>query len=300
MIKHSAFRTFVTVAELGNIVDASEKLGRTPSATSMTLKQLEQSLGGRLFESDRKSKLTAFGEFVLRQARIELECYERTVASMRAFARNQIGNLRIACVPSVAMHIMPMALHEFIAARPQVELDLRDVDTLTAVKLVESGEVDIGIGGFPPRTGTVRFELLFQDRFMLVCAKENPLARLRRPMRARDISGQVLIRNDASDKIEVEWLKEAFLQSRLKVRNVTSLLAMVRKNIGIAILPELSVSAYDDHVASLRIEDDRLFRKVGFLTSDRSSLTPLGVSFQESIRDFCRRTLSGRVASGRG
>ena len=54
-------RCFATVARSGNLADAGDKLGRTPSAVSMMLKQFEEHLGAPLFESERKSKLTALG-----------------------------------------------------------------------------------------------------------------------------------------------------------------------------------------------------------------------------------------------
>ena len=55
---------FAAVAESGNLADAGVRLGRTPSAISMTLKQMEDHLGARLFETDRKNRLTPLGEEV--------------------------------------------------------------------------------------------------------------------------------------------------------------------------------------------------------------------------------------------
>ena len=58
MIRLDALRALVAVAEHGNIKDAAEQLHRTTSALSMTLKQIEDRLGGPLFEADRKQTLT--------------------------------------------------------------------------------------------------------------------------------------------------------------------------------------------------------------------------------------------------
>ena len=48
-----------------------------PSAVSMMLKQLEDHLGAPLFESERKSKLSALGLFTLDEASRELDHFER-------------------------------------------------------------------------------------------------------------------------------------------------------------------------------------------------------------------------------
>jgi len=285
-IKYSALRTFVTVAELGNIVAASNKIGRTPSAVSMTLKQLEDSLGARLFETDRKTKLTAFGKFVLTRSQVELQSFERAVESMMAFARNQIGSLKIACVPSVAQHIMPELLLTFLTGRPDIDLDISDADTLTILSLVESGSIDLGIGGRPPMTTNLGFEMLFEDRFVLVCSTKNPLSRRRKgPLRKAELSEQTFIRNDVSDRIELPWLARAFARSKLKVRNVTSLLSMVRHDLGVAILPELSLPSEGTDICRIAIGNG-LKRQVGFITSRRSPTTPLAEAFRRHIKDF--------------
>ena len=44
-IKYEALRTFVTVAKAGELQQAANSLARTPSAVSMTLKQLGDELG---------------------------------------------------------------------------------------------------------------------------------------------------------------------------------------------------------------------------------------------------------------
>ena len=54
MIRTEALRVFVTVAECGNLKDATDRLFRTQSALSMTLKQLEDQLGAPLFEKSTR------------------------------------------------------------------------------------------------------------------------------------------------------------------------------------------------------------------------------------------------------
>ena len=53
----SQLRVFEAVAKSGSLKDAAAQLGRTISAVSMTLKQLEAEVGAKLFEADRKKRL---------------------------------------------------------------------------------------------------------------------------------------------------------------------------------------------------------------------------------------------------
>ena len=85
MIKTEMLRVFVEVARAGNLVTAAEALGRAPSAVSMTLKQLEAHLGQPLFESERKSRLTALGAYAFEMANRELTHFDRTIAALTGF-----------------------------------------------------------------------------------------------------------------------------------------------------------------------------------------------------------------------
>ena len=86
MLRLEALRAFVEVADHGNIKDASERLFRTPSALSMTLKQIEDRLGCPLFETDRKSSLTEMGRFLHDQSVVLLRDYDRAMERIEAQA----------------------------------------------------------------------------------------------------------------------------------------------------------------------------------------------------------------------
>ena len=90
MIKLEYLRVFVTVAETRALNEAAERLGRTPSAISMTLKQIEESLGGPLFEGERKAALTQLGAFALRHARKAVAEHDAATAAIQRFARGEV------------------------------------------------------------------------------------------------------------------------------------------------------------------------------------------------------------------
>ncbi|WP_282606013.1 LysR family transcriptional regulator [Pelagibius sp. Alg239-R121] len=293
-IKLEALRVFVQVAELGNISDAADKLGRTPSAISMALKQLEENLEGALFESDRKTKLTALGQYTLDLSRGEVRNFDRAVAAMRAYARNEIGRLDIACVPSVASQLLPDIIGRFIKQRPGIELDLRDSDTAAVETAVERSRIDLGIAGQPRGKGPVDFEPLFRDRFVLVCAPESALAQRATAVDWQDLREYVLIDNGAAGVISSVGYKNLAQHTGLMVRNVTSLLGLVRSNIGVTLLPRLSVPRNTPGVATLDINDATAFREVGLLSRRGSSLSPAAAAFISLLRE----ELTTRFADG--
>lgn len=277
-------RVFVEVADLGNIKDAAEKIGRTPSAVSMSLKQLEEELGGALFESDRKTRLTSLGEYVLTVARAEVRGFDRSVASIQAYARNEIGRLEVACVPSVAAQLMPMVLNRFLAVRPDVELDVRDADSESVELSIERQRVELGIAGRPSSGGIVAFQPVFRDRFVLVCSADNPLAASDAPITGADLAGQRFIANGASARMHDPEFQTIARASGLMVRNVTSLLALVRADFGVTVLPALS-AASDPAVCCRPLAGEDVYREVGLLWRAGRALSPVAQAFAEAFRE---------------
>lgn len=282
-IKVAQLRTFATVSRCGNIKDAAERLGRTASAVSMALRQLEDELGGKLFEADRKNALTPLGRYVLDTAEEELVRFERAVARMHAFAGNQIGRLEIACVPSVAVRILPDVIHDFVSELPGVQLEVWDMDSLSVGRAVERGEVELGIASLSRSNGALDYREFFADDFGVVCAAGCPLAALRRPVQWRDLSNQVLIANGLSRAIADPTYRALEQHSRLMVRNVTSILALVRGGIGVTLLPSLSVPRDDKEICFLPLAVPGIRRHVGVIRRAGTTLSPVAQAFRTAL-----------------
>ncbi len=283
MIKLEALRVFVTVAEIGNIRDAADRLGRTPSAVSMTLKQIEELIGAPLFEGDRKNVLTALGRFTREAARAQIQGYDKLISKIHAYAHHRIGTLTLACVPSVAARLVPPLLERFMAENPGVQLELFDADSARVAGLVESGEADLGIAGRPQVAGVLHFRPLFRDRFKVICSARHPLVDAERPVAWSELSGATLIRNGASESIEVDAYRALSERATLMARNVTSLIAMAASGLGVTLLPALSTTDLPASVRSYELADDGIARTVGLLERKEGSQSPVTAAFLDLL-----------------
>lgn len=286
MIQMQALRVFATVADCGNIRDAAKSVGRTDSAISMTLKQLEIELGADLFETDRKHTLTALGLEVHKLARDLLREYDHTIERMRATAAGRAGALRIAAVPSVAAQLLPPLLSDMLTEHAGIRIELLDTDSATVHMLVETGEVELGIGGKPEASVGLDFAALFNDPFRLVCRKDHPLAQLTRPLTRKDVSGHLLISNKSTtgySGLEAEGLNG---MPALRARNVISLLALVRAGAGATILPALATRSIGDDLCALDLDDPSALRTVGFVLRRGGSISPICAAFQDRLVSF--------------
>lgn len=293
MIRTEALRVFVTVADYGNIRDAAERLGRTASAVSMTLKQLEAHLGAPLFETDRKHTLTELGREIRKLAEDLLRKHDHTLERITAIATGREGALRIAAVPSVAAQLLPPILTSMLADHPGVQIELFDTDSASVMMLVETGEAELGIGGKPaPGTG-LQFLPLFHDPFRLVCRKDHPLAGLTSPLKPEDLRGHRLIVNKSTTGFAALENDPADTISTLSARNVISLLALVRAGAGATFLPALATLSIGDDLCALALDDPTALRQVGCILHHGRSPSPICAAFQTRLLNLFSKEVSG-------
>jgi len=283
MIKLEALRVFITVAEFGNIKDAATRIDRTASAVSMTLKRLEDEIGGALFESDRKSSLTPLGEFVLETAIPQITSFDRALESISAYTDHKVGRLLLACVPSVAANLIAPIFSAFLENRPGLTLELFDSDSDNVARMVEIGDADIGIAGAPASHRNISFTPLFRDRYMLVCSTNSPLAKIQRPIEPADIDPNSLIQNGALRRIEAPEFRAFGLMAPLNVRNVTSLLALVKFGRGVTLLPALACNNLPEGVKALELADTRFSRLAGIIERNGVTSSPVAAAFRKSL-----------------
>ena len=292
MIRLEALRAFVAVAEHGNIKDAAERLCRTPSALSMTLKQIEERLGQPLFETDRKSSLTELGRLVRDTGQILLRDYDRAISLIEAHAQGRAGRLRLASVPSVATMLLPQALRDFLALHPGVEVDLLDTNSTDVREMVETGQVDLGIASTPPPGLGLAFEPLFSDAFRLVCRADAAIAQANGPVAWSALAGQELILNEPTRSLPSPAFQALAARARLSVRSVTSLFIMVQSGIGVTILPALATVNLPATLVSRPIEDPTCLRTVGLITRDGKLQGPLVKAFARLFATLVRQQIT--------
>lgn len=133
-----ALRTFVKVAELASFTRAAEQLGMPKARVSTTVQQLEADLGTRLFHRTTRSvRLTADGEqfrerclLLLGDADELQSLFQRAPGALR-------GRLRVDVPIGMAQAVLMPRLPAFLAAHPQLELELSTTDR--RVDLVHEG-----------------------------------------------------------------------------------------------------------------------------------------------------------------
>lgn len=281
-IKLEMLRCFEVVAKSGSLIDAAEKLGRTPSAVSMMLKQFEEIVGQPLFETARKSKLSPFGEMVYREAKRELDSFDRTIDTIENMIRGNKGLVRLAVTPSVATIILPKLIKSFVAFYPDVGIDVRDMDSESVRTEMEAGRADIGIATTSPISGMEQ-KVLFSDRFGVVCTEDDPLTENKSGIAWEQLVSRPFISNGLCKLIEDEEFTPILASSRLSVPNTASLIALVKAKVGITLLPRLAIPVDVTGLKYLPVTDCETQRHVSVISKPARSLLPTVQAFLGEI-----------------
>ncbi len=285
-IKIEMLRAFNHVAQTGNLSEAANRLGRTQSAISMTLKQLEDHLGEKLFEGERKNRLTPLGEQVFALAQQELQNFDATVRQIETSARSPSGLLRIASIPSTAGIMVPKAVEQLTDRHDGLKIDIRDTDTDMVIDSLVRGQADVGIASGQPNLNGVHTKVLFQDLFGLTCAPEHPLAQQKTIIGLADVLAANFMGNSLCRQIEHPDVAQALASTRLHAHNTISLIGMIQTGKWVTLLPQSVVQDLPGNLTFRAVADLRENRVVSTLVSQRSSQISFANEFVEILENL--------------
>ncbi|WP_342641004.1 LysR family transcriptional regulator [Rhodoligotrophos ferricapiens] len=284
MVQISGLRTLIAVADTGGVRPAAKRLGRTPSAVSMALKQLELELGAQLFEGDRKVRLTAFGQFAIEKAREVVRHFDGTCASLTAYARDEISRCNVASVTSVASVILPHAIFRVKQSFRNFEVNLRELHSIQLPDAVAEGIVDIGFGRVGPQRSDIEVVPLLTDAYDLVVSQDHELAKHDGPVPWSKVRKFDFIRNESFPVALSPEMTDIVENAHFNVSSTSSTFAMVSAKVGVTVLPRLCRRQAPLDVCFVPLEDPRAFRVVAALTKRDRRVSPATRKLIDAVR----------------
>ena len=175
----AALQTFVAVAETGSFSQAAERLFLTQPAISKRVAGLEDELRARLFDRvGRLVALTEAGAALLPRARrilAEVEDSQRVISNLSGQVGGRLG---LGTSHHIGLHRLPPVLRRFMEDYPAVSLDLRFLDSETALREVEHGDLDMALVTLPENPSPVlEIVPLWPDPLLFVAGPEHPLTK---------------------------------------------------------------------------------------------------------------------------
>lgn len=169
---------FIAVAETAQVTKASKKLFVTQSAVSMALAELENQLGGSLFDRHGRSLLlNARGRYLLPLAK-DITCQVSNIESIMSERNDRLeGKIDVVASTTLGNYILPYLIGAFKRVHPKVHVNLLVYNTRYAEKLVREGESDVAyVEGLLTQSSELKVRTWFTDELVVLCGPTDPLA----------------------------------------------------------------------------------------------------------------------------
>jgi DNA-binding transcriptional LysR family regulator len=271
----------LTVAEQGSFVAAASVLKTSQPALTRTIQRVEDVLGTALFErTTRRVRPTAAGRAFLPVAERLLHELRFAARSLRAAASaaEARGRVVLASLMSAATGgPLPAILAAWCAARPAVEVELREGVHGAVLAEVRGGGADFGIAYLDPLPEDLEALPLGLERFALVVPAAHPLARREGDpggVSLAALAGERLIAfppDSRTRRLIEEAEAEAGIALRraaLTVGQVATMLRLVRAGAGVAIVPSGAVAGSgggEQGLVALPLASPALARRIGIV-----------------------------------
>ncbi|MFL6969282.1 MULTISPECIES: LysR family transcriptional regulator [Pseudomonas] len=284
-------RAFLAVAQSLSFAVACERLHLSQSALSLTIKALEEGLGGRLFSRNtRNVALTPEGESLLPLARRLVADWENAEDEMRQRFTLQRGRVTLAAMPSFAGNLLPPILKTFRARFPNVNVTVNDVINEQVLEMVRDRHVELGVAFEPMQGSSLAFTPLYRDRFVAVVPLDSPLAQ-RDAIQWETLLEQPFITLQRPSTVRV--MLEEHLQARgwkLPVEFESHQLAtvgrMVASGLGVSAVPALCVGQMHELGARcITLSDPVIERAIGVLTKPGYELSAAAQALFDTLKD---------------
>lgn len=172
----------MAVNKHGHFAKAAEACHVTQPTLSMQIQKLEEDLGTIIFDRSKKPiLLTHMGKKLVAQMQtvlIEAKKIESLIQQGKKGTKQ--GNLTIGVIPTVAPYLLPRLLPICEEMFPDVDLNIREMQTDRILEALNDDEIDVGILATPTLSPKMFEFALYYEPFSVLCGKDHEYSDLKK------------------------------------------------------------------------------------------------------------------------
>lgn len=295
----------VALAEHKHFGRAAEASFVSQPTLSTQIRKLEDELEVALVErTPRKVLLTEVGKEIAQRARDVLNEIDQIKAIARRTRDPESGTIRLGIFPTLGPYLLPHVIPRIRERFPRLELLLVEEKTEVVLRQLREGRLDAGILALPIHDDQLHTELLFEEQFLLAVPENHELAR-RAALKLDDLADESLLlleeghclRDQALDVCQLSGANE---KSGFRATSLETLRQMVAANVGITLLPALSVQppiAKSDNVHLLPFRGDAPSRRIAMVWRKSSAMTLFLENFAAIFKQLPHKLFDAKAAA---
>lgn len=271
-------RLFLSVVECGSLTGGARTMHLALASVSERIAGMEAALGAPLLERKHRGvRATAAGEALVRHARAILGQVEQMRGELRTYATGLKGRIRLLSNTAANATFLPQQLCRFLAAHPDLSIDLEERPSVDIVQALAERRADLGIVADSADLGTLQTHLLATDQLVVLANPSHRLAGQARVAFA-DILGEPLV--GMADTALQAYLAERAarlgrqLDYRIRLRNTQNVAMHVEAGIGISILSDAVARNLGRDLLILPLSEAWATRRLHLCARDFAALPP--------------------------
>jgi DNA-binding transcriptional LysR family regulator len=209
---------------------------------------------------------------------------------LSAFAGGLTGEVRLLANTNALTEFLPEALSLFLAAHPQVNVDLEERLSDEIVGLIAEGVGDVGIVAGTVDVGSLQTYPFRSDRFVVVAARDHPLSARTRMAFAEVLDFDIVGLERSSSLQRFLTAKAARegrpLKARIQLRSFDAVCRLVAAGVGVGVVPQTTArrAAQTMALSVIDLADDWALRELTIVVRAGEDLRPYARELVESLR----------------
>ncbi len=267
-------KTFLSLAETGSFSRTAETLFVTQPAVSKRITTLEQSVGMKLFDRIGKTvQLTQAGKALIPGSQRILAELDESMRVLSNLHGSTEGTLSMATSHHIGLHRLPSVLQEYTRQYPDVELDIRFMDSEQAFPMILNGEIEFALVTLPAQPLPNLKQLkVWSEPMRCVIGRQHVLADKKITRKQLQQTPAIL---QAKGTYTRELVDNALGELRpanilLETHYLETIKAMVQSGLGWSMLPD---SMIDDSLRIINIQRLKTRRQLGIVLHEKRTLS---------------------------
>ncbi len=301
----SQLEVFLMVARERRFSRAAEKLYRTQSAVSQTVRKLEQEIGEPLFDrTSREGVLTDAGRVLQEYAEKLLNLRQDAQEALVEMRELQRGTLAIAANEFTALYLLPV-LGEFRRLHPAIKITVKRALGSRIPDDILKHNVELGVLSYDPEEPQLETTVVYLDELAFVVPPGHPLASAHE-LTIRQLGAESFVAHIVSSPYR-EKVIEAFrrhktpLHMDVELPTLQAIKRFVCMGNGVALVPEISVEneIARGELVRIPVRDLHFQRKLRLVYRQESTLSHAGHAFLK-VAEQVAKARGGRYCFQRG
>jgi DNA-binding transcriptional LysR family regulator len=295
----SQLEVFLAVACERRFSRAAEKLYRTQSAVSQSIRKLEDELGEPLFDrSSRDGVLTDAGQVLFEYAEKLLNLRQDARESLAELRELQKGKLVIAANEFTALYLLPV-LSEFRRLHPMIKITVQRSLGSRIPDDVLQHTAEFGVLSYKPEEPRLHSIVAYLDELALVVPPKHPLATAKE-VSIRQLGAESFVAHIVSSPYREKVLQtfqkyKTPLHMDIELPTLQAIKQFVAMENGVALIPEISVETEvaRGELVRVPVRELRVQRKLRLIYRKEAGLSHAARAFLK-VAEAVARECQGR------